>query len=604
MQAHLKKVLLILGFIGILLNFTRVSLGQQQLEHKKKWFIDKDGRFYTNKHLPVYFRISHSPDEKAPSHLLKSESMPQYTNPMYLDIEGYNTLRSPSAVDTVTKQTVIPKMDVRFEIYADGKPPVSSSIFTEATKYINSDGVVYYGKGLVVNLSSNDAVSGVESIYYSINGAPYQLYSNQISVANESEYELKYYGVDNVGNAEKPQIKKFIVDTSSPITTQTVNGEIINDIISPNASVILTCEDNLSGVKKIMYHFDNEEPRIYTRPISLNHLKDGQQKLTYYAIDNVNNFENEETNKHEKTKGERVVYNFYLDKSVPFTSASIIGDQHSGKHVYISERSKIKLESTDNKGGVNRINYGINEAASINVYKEPFSIPNKKALYYVNFTATDNVKNVTQNNVFPVYMDNELPQSKLSIGLPKFSNRDSIFITKNSKINIYSVDLDSKVKTIEYAIDDGPFKNYEEFTVQEEGFHKIKYRATDNVNNQEIVKTQEVVVDNNSPEIFAVFSVNEIGKDTKEGKVYAVYPTYTRIFMAATDRYSGTEELWYSINGGHLRNYLKEVNISETNMLTKEGFYTIKIIAKDKLQNTSEKTIQFFTKQSVISDKK
>ena len=577
--------------------------GQEQLKHEKKWYIDKNGRFYTNKHLPVYFRISHSPDEGAASHLLKSESMPQYSNPMYFDIDGYNTLRSPSAVDTVTKQTILPKIDVRFEVYADGTAPNSASIFVGAPRYIKSDGTVFYGKSLKVELKSNDAVSGVESIYYSINGAAYKPYSSQIPLETEGEYTIKYYAVDNVGNAENPKSKKFTVDVSPPITKQTVNGEIINDIISPKASVILTTEDNLAGVKKIMYYFNNEKPRRYTHPISLAGLSDGDQKLSFYAIDNVNNYEDKDAEKTDK-EGEMVEYKFYLDRSVPFASASVVGDQHSGKHLFISERSKIKLESTDNKGGVNKINYGVNQVAKTNVYSEPFDIPKRKGLYYVNYIATDNVKNVTPNNVFAVYMDNVAPVSKISIGMPKFYDRDTLFITKNSNINIYANDYESRVKIIEYGVDSDGLKKFAPFTIENEGFHKIQYRTTDNVNNQEEMKYQEVVVDNNSPEIFVVFSVNPIGTESKDGKSYPVYPTYTRVFLAASDKFSGTEHLMYSINGGYMTNYLTQANMSGHSMFTKEGFYTVKIIAKDKLGNKTEKVVEFFTKRTIDEDKK
>jgi len=293
------------------------------------------------------------------------------------------------------------------------------------------------------------------------------------------------------------------------------------------------------------------------------------------------------------------LYNFYLDRSVPFASASVIGDQHSGKHLYVSARSTVKLESTDNKGGVNHINYGINEVAGKNIYSQPFLIPSKNAIYYVNFIATDNVKNVTPNNVFAVYMDNITPSTHIEVGRPKFWDRDTLFITKKSKINIHSVDKDSRVKIVEYGLDTETFQKFKEFSIGKEGFHKIQYRSTDNVNNVEKTKYQEVVVDNNSPEIFVNFSVNAIGTETKDSKAYPIYPTYTRVFLAATDKYSGTEHLMFSINGGYMTNYLTQANMSGHSMFTKEGFYTVRILAKDKLGNQTEKIIQFFTKKTI-----
>ncbi len=565
-------------------------VGQEQLEHKMKWHVGKDGKFYTNKHLPVYIRLAHSPEDGAESHLLTSESTKKYANPMYFDTEGHNTLRSPSAVDTVTKEIVLPKFDIMFDVYPDGIAPASKIKFVDAPRYKDSKGIVFYGADLKINLSSFDKTSGVESIYYSVNGDAYKEYNNNFSIDTEGDYVVKYYAVDNVGNVEKPISIKFTVDLTFPSTKHTVNGEITNDVISPKASIILTTEDALSGVNRVMYYFNNNKPKRYTKPIALSHLKDGKHSIRYYAIDNVeNSSKSKDGNK----------YDFYLDKSVPFASASVEGDQFSGKFLYISERSKIKLASTDNKGGDNIINYGINKSAKSNLYETPFSIPNNKGIYYVNYIATDNVKNVTPNNVFKIYMDNVKPVTSIIIGNPKFLDRDTLFVTKDSKVQLIAVDHESGIKKVVYNVNGEAYKTYSEFTLKSDGLHKILYKSTDNVNNEGKEKTQEIVVDNNSPEIFAYYSVNTIGNETKDGKSYPIYPTYTRIFLAASDKYSGTQKLLYSINGGYFRNYLNDGSIAQTDMVKKEGFYEIIIKASDKLGNESKKTLKFFTRNHI-----
>src|SRR6266542_1361370 len=83
---------------------------QQLPVHEKKVYVSPDHRIYYNKSLPVYFFVSTSTDPAAPRYLIHSETTPKYANPMYFDTEGKNTLRSPSAVDTVTKKIVEPKI--------------------------------------------------------------------------------------------------------------------------------------------------------------------------------------------------------------------------------------------------------------------------------------------------------------------------------------------------------------------------------------------------------------------------------------------------------------------------------------------------------------
>ncbi len=214
--------------------FANITFAQQQLEHKKRTYIDKNERFYVNKALPIYLRLATSPDDWAPSHLLKSETCKEYANPLYFDQEGYNTFRTPSKVDKITRKTIIPKEDIIFEVYADGKAPKTKSKFLikKERKYQNS-GIIYYGKDLKINLNSKDIVSGVEDIHYSMNKKEFTKYSNDFPIDKEQTHVLKYYSSDNVGNAEETNFKEFVVDLTPPITEIELDGPMINDILSP-----------------------------------------------------------------------------------------------------------------------------------------------------------------------------------------------------------------------------------------------------------------------------------------------------------------------------------------------------------------------------------
>jgi len=80
-----------------------LTFAQTQLKHEKKIYVSPEGKVFVNKHLPIYVKISTSPDDKSPSVTLPSIITAKYANPMYFDSEGRNTLRSPWAVDTSTK---------------------------------------------------------------------------------------------------------------------------------------------------------------------------------------------------------------------------------------------------------------------------------------------------------------------------------------------------------------------------------------------------------------------------------------------------------------------------------------------------------------------
>jgi hypothetical protein len=114
----------------VLLLITSIPLFPQQTQpDEKKIYRSDDDRLYINKGLGIYLWISTSPDPESEKTRLTSDSSKQYSNPMYFDTEGYNSIRHKSAVDTLSQQQVFPLTDVIFEVYADGLPPVSKATF-------------------------------------------------------------------------------------------------------------------------------------------------------------------------------------------------------------------------------------------------------------------------------------------------------------------------------------------------------------------------------------------------------------------------------------------------------------------------------------------
>ncbi len=590
MQIKYFTALFLLIFI-----FQNNAISQEQLVHKRRWYVNEDGDFFTNKHLPVYIRLSHSPEENAPSYLLKSKSSAKYTNPMYFDAEGYNSLRSPSAVDTVTKRTVLPKQDIRFEVYADGIAPTTKINFSNARKYISNKKTVFWGKSLTISLAATDDISGVADIYYSINGENYHKYNGIINMSAEGEYSLKYYAVDNVGNVEMACESVFSVDLTPPTTNYHVKGDIINGVISPKAQIVLTAEDAMSGVAKIMYSLNNSEPKLYTKSIDFSRLKGGKVKLKFFSVDKVGNSEQNATVKKQKNE-----YEVFLDKSGPSSAAIIIGDKYQSKRLFISNRSRIELSASDNKISVKQINYSVNNKTKNKFYSEPFGLDYvKNGFYRVNFAATDSFGNVGKNQELVVFLDNIPPMSKIKIGERKFVYGKKIMITGNTNIHIEAMDLGSQVKEIEYSIDNSEFHKGYEFQINSHGKHIIKYRAIDNVNNKEELKSIEVIVDEKPPEIYVVHSTKSMGKRLKNGEYYPVYPANSTLFLGATDEISGVSEFIYSVNGNSEINYINNPYISYKLPLVESGFYSVKIVVTDKLGNQAEKLVEFFAQERI-----
>jgi hypothetical protein len=577
----------IILLVIILLNVSLVVNSQTQLVHQKKVFVSPAGKIYFNKALPVYFRVSTSPDENAPSYLLKSESSPKYSNPMYFDSEGKNTLRSPSAVDTATKKVIEPKQDILFDVYADGAAPSTSIKITSNKKYI-ADKTTYYGKNTKTEITSTDDVSGVEALLVSVNNAAYQNTTAALTFDEEKDYDVKYYSVDNVGNVESPGSIKFSVDITAPKTTLAIIGENKGKVLSSKASILLSAKDTLSGLNRIVYAINDGAEKVYTAPIPLSVFKDGNTKVSYYAIDNVGNKEDVKvvSTSTEKPENNESSYSFYIDKEAPVVSFEIVGDQFKGKSLFISERSKFQINAADEKSGVEKVSYAQNKQTPSEAYSEPFLVTGSGP-QNITFAASDYVGNMALAQTQQVVVDKSVPKSSLSFTGKQFFNRDTLFITKDTRLTISSHDNVSGVQKTTYLIDGNTSATYSQpVTIEKEGFHTIEFQATDNVNNTESSNSKSFYVDNSAPEIHYNFSVKAIGTKTIRDQSYAIYPSNAMLYIAATDNASGGEHIEYKVNGKQSQTVIPVKGFLP-------GNYEIEIVAYDVLKNKSTQVIRF-----------
>lgn len=569
------------GFLFFIIPCVLKINAQEQLEHKKKYYVREDGRFFINKALPVYLRLSVSPEPNAESHLLKSETSPKITNPFYFDTEGYNTIRTPWKVDPETREVIVPREDIIFEVYTDSKSPVSKLEFNEKSTY-KRDGKQFYSGNLKISIAAKDKISGVEKSYYSIDGEAFKEYTQPLELSQEKSYTLKYYSVDHVGNAEEIKTYIFGIDQTPPKTNHNINGNKIENILSPYATIELTAVDEVSEILETNYSIDDGKEHQYTSPIKLVYLKEGVHSITYYSVDNVTNTEKKTT------------YEFFIDRTAPTVIKEVLGDKFlANGRQYSSGRSKVKLTAVDNKAGVKEVYYKIgNEDATL--YEQPFYLPNQSGTVRVDYYAIDNVGNNSKGanrNAMNIgtdltFLDLTGPELHHSLHGAKFVLLDTIYISAQTKIRLNAMDNESGVSKIGYTIDDKPENEYNEpFTITNEGKRLIQYTGYDNVNNTNS-ETFYVVVDKTGPTIYERFSIPPMKNATDSSN--ETYPSHVILFLSATDRTVGCNKMYYAINKGAFRPYAAMIS----------GFkpgntYTIHIKAIDKLGNETIKDVVF-----------
>ncbi len=557
----------------IILHTTGFS--QEKPNHKIKSHTSEEGKLYWNKDLPLYIFVADNPEGNDVKKL-ESEDQPQYANPVFLDTEGVNWIRTKWAVDPETRQPVSPQMEVMFEIYRDGNAPKTTINFSGADKFV-SGGTTYFGKGLNIQSQVYDKYSGVENTFYSANGSAYSVLNGEINVTHEGENTYKFYAVDNVGNAEETSAFNFTLDVTAPQISLEVDGDFSEDIVSPRSKINLTGKDNLSGVQSIYWTLDNGKENRYKSGISLSGMSEGTHTLTYRGVDNVGN------------DSDVTTYEFYLDKTAPDVQQIVEGNtvERNGK-VYVSDKTRILFSATDNKAGVDKIFLRVDDGGLM-MFEDFLELPAEQGQHKLVYYAVDKVNNdyqtimeSTKKSDEVIYVDVNAPELDYTLVGSQYNSRDTTFLTSETQISLTVTDEDSGVKRISYSIDGGEQLDYNEpFVISSEGVHTVVYYGEDEVGNA-ANESITFIVDNTGPNIESILSMEKIGKLSLDelSDDLEVYSKGVKLYLGATDNMIDTDKIYLTLND-------EESAYNIPRELNKQGIISFRVRAVDKLGNES-----------------
>jgi len=567
---------MIRSVVCIFLSALYLNLFSQPVpSHEKKIYISPEGTLYIQKDLPIYLWLSTSSDEKSETYRLWSEVTKPYSNPMYLDTEGWNTVRSPSAVDTSTRQTIYPLRDIVFEVYADSKYPITTIDYGDI-KPFSSEGKLHVGSGALIRLTANDELSGVENIYFSVDGNDYKPYSAPLEINREKEYQIKYYAIDHVGNTEPLHEIIIVYDRTAPVSKLEVEGDRYENILSNRSKIILTADDKGSGYKTIYYSIDNGIEKAYSTPILAGYLSQDDHTIAFYAEDKVGNKEPVQN------------VSFYVDKTPPTIIEEIMGKSFfSGGKEFSSGKTRLKLTSFDNKAGVKEVRYSVN-GGEYELYDNPVFLTQSSGNLLIKSYAVDHVNNrsnsQTANEKTNIpYIDLTGPDLGFSFTGPKFESRDTIFISNNTSILLKGSDSEAGLNHIEYNVNgSNPIEYVTPFSIPDGGYSTVDFTGFDNVDNTS-AKSFGIKTDNTGPVISHAFGTSWLRKE--EG--LAIYPSHTVLFISATDAVVGFQRMTFVLNGGTEQEYTGIIkNLPK-------GTNELKIRAFDKLGNSTEQELSF-----------
>jgi hypothetical protein len=236
--------------------------------------------------------------------LAASDSNGSGVDKIYYTTDG----STPSTSSTVFANpfTVSSTTTVRFfavDVLGNAEQPNSAAIQIDQaapTTVIRCNGspcsTAWYGATVRVALSAADSGgSGVSKIYYTTDGSTPStsspVYLTQLSLLTTTT--VKYFAVDNAGNAERVKTQVINVDQTPPVTTIKCNTAACSDgwYRAPVQVALTATDTGGTGVNKIYYTTNGSTPTrsspAYTKPFNVS----STTTVKFFAVDKGGNAE-------------------------------------------------------------------------------------------------------------------------------------------------------------------------------------------------------------------------------------------------------------------------------------------------------------------------
>ena len=200
------------------------------------------------------------------------------------------------------------------------------------------DGILGNNKWFITNVSisffAEDDDSGIAEFKYNVNGE----WHDYIKPINLSEgiHTIKFYAKDNAGNNASDNIS-IKIDKTKPTSVHTLIGIKEDDVYITDVTVQITSNDDLSGIKQIMYKIDGNNwiPASDTS-ISFTVTSKGIHTIEYYSIDNAGNIETQHQINFEIVKNSPPIADFYYTPTNPrYVDIISFCDQSTDEDGYI-----------------------------------------------------------------------------------------------------------------------------------------------------------------------------------------------------------------------------------------------------------------------------
>ncbi len=260
------------------------------------------------------------------------------------------------------------------------------------------------------------------------------------------------------------------------------------------------------------------------------------------------------------------------EKEVVASSGLVYSD---GKVNYVAPGVRFQITATDSGSGVKHI-WVVVDNAAFGVYTHAVNVP-EEGRHIIAYKVEDQVGNVSPVKNYEFTVDATAPEVSVRTLDKGVKLGDTLYISVSNRLELKAIDELSGVKTVEYSFDGGNWKTYSEPIASglSNGFHKLQYKATDQVGNTSQIKSFMVFVDNSAPTagIEVTPTLVKVGEKNYAGKD-------SRFILTAQDKETSVEVIIYSVDNSDVAEYSEPLRLPN-------GIHTIKVQAVDLLGNVS-----------------
>jgi hypothetical protein len=422
----------------------------------------------------------------------------------------------------------------------DATPPVTTAKLAGSV----GTGGVYVGP-VTVTLTATDAISGVASTSYSLDGAKAQTYAGPFTVTSAGNHNLSFFSTNKAGDVEAVNTLGFTVaSTTAPTTVATPSGPAgTNGWYTGPVGVTLSATDPNypSSALTTTFSLDKGTTQSYTSGQSIAISGDGTHTLTFQSQDPGGATETLET------------LTVKIDATPPVTTAKLAGSLGTGG-VYVGAVT-VTLTATDAISGIASTSYSL-DGTPAQTYSGPFTVTSP-GTHTLSFFSTNKAGDVEAANTLG--FTNVASSAPTTVATPTGPAGTNGWYTGAVSVSLSATDQNypSSALTTTFSLDNGPTKSYtagQSIAISRDGTHTLTFQSKDPAGATESPSTLTVKIDTTPPVTTAA-----LAGPTGVGGVYIGPVTVT---LKATDSTSGVAATYYVLDGAAQQAYSGSLTVS------------------------------------------